>query len=123
MAKVCDLRVAICRRCRWPERRAAGAADESELLRAARAFAASEAVEVHCRVSQCLNCCDGGHTVRIEKEGLEVALVGVRTVQEMERVIAAAPVVAAGGEVAWVRGRTWQIWRDGRLVWHRSVQR
>jgi hypothetical protein len=121
MAPVPDLRLAICLRCRGPESRASGAADEHQLLAHAREVAAREGISMHCRLSQCLNCCDGGHTVRIERSGLEVAICGIRTTDEVARLVADAPAVGEGTKIRWISARTWQIWRDGRMLWHRST--
>ena len=114
-----DLRLAICRRCRAPERRAAGASTDDRLLQAARDAAGDAGIELHCRVSQCLNCCDAGHTVRVEWRGNEVALVGIRTEDEMRAVVRdAADLGAREVPVRW-RPRVHQEWVDGRLVYHR----
>lgn len=124
-----DLRIAICRRCREPERRAAGAATADDLLAAAREGVAS-GTPTHVRLSQCLNCCDGGHTVRVEHRGVEVSIVGIRSVDELDEVVKARDAIAA----AWagrdpgppvpeklVR-RVFHLWRDGRLVWHAASE-
>ena len=113
--------LAICRRCRWPERRAAGAATAEELL--AHGQALVEAGESVCRVrlSQCLHSCDGGHTVRIESGGHELALVGVRTTGELGEVLSELDVLLAGQAGSRWRKRVYQEWRDGRMVYHRGL--
>ncbi len=115
--------LAICRRCRTPERIASGAASIDELVAVARAEAAANGF-AHARASQCLHCCDGGHTVRIELGGDEVALVGVRTVDELREVMRANDALLrdADAPARWSR-RVWQRWRQGTMVAHRNLDR
>lgn len=116
-----DLRMAICQRCRWPERRAAGAATEVELREAAQEASSVHGVPMHIRISQCLNCCDGGHTVRLEFRGHEVAVCGVRTPEDIASVAAGAQGLVGGECVEpWSR-RIYQRWDAGRLVYHRRL--
>ena len=118
-----DHRLAICRRCRQPERIATGADSAEELLRAARAHASPDSPEVHVRLSQCLNCCDGGHTVRVEWQGREVALVGMRTVAELrDKVLANLDAIARHEIPADVERRVYQIWVDGELIHHKNLE-
>ena len=117
-----DHRLAICRRCRQPERIARGASDAESLLSAGRRCAAEGGVDVHVRLSQCLNCCDGGHTVRVEHQGVEVALVGIRTTDELQSLVFGHIEAIARREIpAALRTRTYQIWVDGELVFHRNL--
>ena len=115
-----DLRLAICRRCRQPERKAAHADQADVLLAAARTRLAADGVQAHCRLSQCLNCCDGGHTVRVEFRGTEVALIGVRTTAELEKVLADIEQIAVRDVPAELERRVYQVWVDGTLVFHRG---
>jgi len=115
------LRLAICRRCRWPSRRAKGADDDQALLAHARDGVESRGLEAHCRVSQCLNCCDGGHTVRVELDGDEVALVGIRTLAELDRVLDALPAIGRRAVPESLQRRVYQVWIDGTLTWHLNL--
>lgn len=116
-----DLRIAICRRCREESRVASGADSDLELDAAARAFVEETGIEVHVRRSQCLSCCDGGHTVRIERHGVEVALVGIRTVAELRQVLENLDAIADQRVPDSLASRVYQVWRDGDLVWHRQL--
>lgn len=118
-----ELRIAICRRCRQPERIASGAASADALLTHGKATCRQDGVEAHVRLSQCLNCCDQGHTVRLEYRGREVALVGVRTEAELDEVIAAMEVTVQGRPPEALRRRLQQVWIDGRLVAHGEAAR
>ncbi|TVQ95847.1 MAG: hypothetical protein EA398_16785 [Deltaproteobacteria bacterium] len=118
MPRVPDLRLAICRRCRWPERRAAGADDERTLLDHARTACARRGINAHVRISQCLNSCDGGHTVRVELHGAEVALVGIRRIDELDRVLDHLRDIGERRVPPSLRRRVWQVWVDGKLHWH-----
>lgn len=120
MPPVPDLRLAICRRCRWPERRASGAHEDGVLLSHGRKGCAERGLEAHVRLSQCLNCCDGGHTVRVELRGVEVALVGVRTCAELDQVLDALPEIGQRHVPPALRSRVYQEWVDGRMVYHRN---
>lgn len=115
-----DHRLAICHRCRWPSRIANGAASDQALLDHAKQLVAAGERPVHCRISQCLNCCDGGHTVRVELRGREVCLVGIRTPEELARVLEAIDEIGNVEIPPALQKRVWQIWRDGKLVWHRN---
>ncbi|MFT6398924.1 MAG: putative metal-binding protein [Bradymonadia bacterium] len=118
-----DHRIAICRRCRQPERRAKGATEAAELLADAKQSVADSDLDVHFRLSQCLNCCDGGHTVRVECRGVEVALVGMRTSAELRtKVLDNIERIAVRDIPAELQKRVWQIWVDGEMVWHRSLE-
>ena len=137
VAPVPDLRVAICRRCRWPNRIALGAAPDSALLQCGRELVASGDVHAHVRLSQCLNSCDGGHTVRLEYRGWEFAFVGIRTEEELQQLMQAAGTVVnlpapiagrldrvPGTESplpAWLDKRLYQVWLDGVMLWHRAT--
>jgi hypothetical protein len=137
MAAIPELRLAICKRCRWPARRAAGAATDDALLAEARTCAPGCSEPLHTRLSQCLNCCDGGHTVRLEFQGWEFALVGIRTEAEIAEVVNWAPQlvrmppalaalaeqpVGDGLDVPpWLLRRVYQVWRDGQMLWHRNT--
>jgi hypothetical protein len=116
------LRLAICRRCRWPSRRAAGADDDATLLEHAKQGVVARGTIAHCRVSQCLNCCDAGHTVRVELDGDEVALVGIRTCAELDRVLNDLEAIGQRDVPATLTNRVYQVWRDGTLVWHRNLK-
>jgi hypothetical protein len=117
-----DHRLAICRRCRWPERIAAAADSAESLLEHARGATAAGrcAVALHARLSQCLNCCDGGHTVRVEHCGREVALVGVRTRAELDELLGVLDEVARGSVPERLERKVYQVWIDGRMVFHRT---
>lgn len=117
-----SLRLAICRRCRWSSRRAKGADDEQLLLDHARDGVTARGLEAHCRISQCLNCCDGGHTVRVEFDGDEVALVGIRTTAELDRVLDALPSIGRRAVPAPLNRRVYQVWIDGELAWHLNLR-
>jgi predicted metal-binding protein len=115
-------RIAICRRCRQPERIAKGAASASDLLQASRAIAAEKGPAVHARLSQCLNCCDGGHTVRVEWRGTEIAVVGIRTVNELEtRVLDHLEAIARREIPPALERRIYQVWVDGELIHHKNL--
>lgn len=116
-----DHRLAICRRCRWDSRRASGAATDDVLLEHARAWCESNGVEAHVRLSQCLHSCDGGHTVRVEWRGWEVALVGIRTLAELERVLTELDAIGRGEVPAALLSRVWQVWKDGEMRWHTTL--
>lgn len=116
-----DLRLAICRRCRSEDRIASGAASDVALEVAARAYVAQHGLSMHVRRSQCLSCCDGGHTVRVERYGVEIALVGIRTVAELETVLASIDDIATRNVPAALQSRLYQVWVDGDLVWHRQL--
>jgi hypothetical protein len=113
-----DLRLAICRRCRWDSRRASGADTDERLLAHARKACADLGLDSHVRLSQCLHSCDGGHTVRVELHGREVALVGIRTCAELDRVLTHLPAIGQGNVPDGLRRRVWQVWEDGKLCWH-----
>lgn len=118
-----DHRIAICRRCRQPERRASGATLAAELLADAKNAVTEGPVDVHCRLSQCLNCCDGGHTVRVECRGIEVALVGMRTSEELRmKVLNNIERIALRDIPPELEKRVWQVWVDGKMVWHRNLE-
>ncbi len=118
-----DHRIAICRRCRQPERRAKGATEAADLLTAAKEAVAEGEVDVHCRLSQCLNCCDGGHTVRVECRGVEVAMVGMRTGEELRaKVLDNIERIAQRDVPPELEKRVWQVWIDGEMVWHRNLE-
>ena len=117
--KVARDRLAICKRCRWPERIAAGADHVDALV--SHAKATTDPSELHVRASQCLNSCDAGHTVRVESRGLEVAIVGVRTRDELTRVTNELSEITAGRIPEWIVPRVYQVWIDGELVYHRST--
>jgi len=76
---------------------------------------------MHVRISQCLNSCDGGHTVRLELRGREVALVGVRDQAELREIVANAREIALGELSARWQRRVYQIWRDGELLYHLNL--
>ena len=114
-------RLAICKRCRWPERIAHGAHTDAALASEARAWVDETGSALHVRQSQCLNCCDGGHTVRIESGGVEVALVGIRTQSELRDVLAHLDAIAAEQIPAHLTRRVYQTWRDGVMTFHRSL--
>ncbi len=114
--------LAICRRCRNDERRAAGAALPEPLLEHARAGCASRGLDVHVRLSQCLHCCDGGHTVRVERGDNEVSLVGIRTVAELDGVLDAVERLARADVPEALRPRVWQRWEAGKMVFHRALR-
>lgn len=78
-------------------------------------------MDVHVRLSQCLNCCDGGHTVRIECRGAEVALVGVRSTEELAEVFAEVERLGARDVPKRMRKRVWQEWQDGVMVYHHDI--
>jgi hypothetical protein len=118
-----ELRIAICRRCRQPERIASGAASADALLTHGKASCRQGGVEAHVRLSQCLNCCDQGHTVRLECRGREVALVGVRTEADLDEVIGAIEATVQGHPPEKLRRRVQQVWIDGRLVAHGEAAR
>lgn len=117
-----DHRIAICRRCRQPERRARRAADADTLLAAAKDAATQGEVPVHCRLSQCLNCCDGGHTVRVECRGNEVAVVGIRTVEELQDLVANIERLGERDVPSSLRKQVWQEWVDGEMVFHHAIE-
>jgi hypothetical protein len=133
-----DLRVAICRRCRWPSRIASGAAGDQALLELGRARGQAHTPPCHARLSQCLNSCDGGHTVRLEHHGWEFAFVGIRTEDELDLLLDHAPCIVQLPEAIARRvgvdagttepldrrleARLYQVWRDGRLCWHRNTE-
>lgn len=91
-------------------------------------------LDAHVRLSQCLNCCDGGHTVRLEHKGWEFAFVGIRTEDELQEFLRWAHIIVCFPEgIADKAGhptqtservpssllkRIYQIWHDGALVWH-----
>lgn len=116
-----ELCIAICRRCREPRRIASGADGAERLQRVARSWCESNGVDGHVRLSQCLNCCDGGHTVRLERGGVEVALVGVRTVAELHEVLLERGEILARPLESRVAARVYQVWRDGRMEFHRAL--
>ncbi len=91
------------------------------MLRAARGQ--QPPVALHCRLSQCLNCCDGGHTVRVEYRGREIALIGARTEAELSEIIGNVDRIAEGDVPDALKSRVFQRWEDGRLVWHRNRDR
>lgn len=113
--------LAICSRCRNSERIASGALDPAAALAAARAVLADRPQPVFCRLSQCLHCCDGGHTVRVECGQTEVALVGIRTAAELARVAEHIDDLGRGDVAPELAKRLWQRWDAGRMVWHRNV--
>lgn len=80
-----------------------------------------EGVAIHVRRSQCLNCCDGGHTVRIEFQGNEVALVGVRNCSELERVLEHAEQIGRLQIPEKFRKRVYQVWTDGKMIHHKNT--
>jgi hypothetical protein len=114
--------LAICRRCRNDERRASGAALADELLSLARAGCSARGLDVHARLSQCLHCCDGGHTVRVEHGGNEVSIVGIRTGEELERVLDHFDLLARAEVPERLVSRVWQRWEGGRMVFHRALK-
>ena len=112
------LYVAICKRCRWPARIAKGADDDVALHACAEARCAERDDGARAWRSQCHNCCDGGHTVRLERGDDEVYVVGIRTVAEMDALLADADrIVALDLPPKW-RKRVYQVWRDGEMTWH-----
>ena len=113
-----ELRLAICRRCRWESRRASGADDDQTLLDHARQVCTQRGIDAHVRLSQCLHSCDGGHTVRVELHGREVALVGIRTRDELERVLSHLDAIGRGQVPDALRKRVWQVWDQGTMRWH-----
>ena len=117
-----DHRLAICRRCRQPERIAKGADSAEDLLVSARAYSVPGSPDLHVRLSQCLNCCDGGHTVRVEWKGTEIALVGMRTVEELQcKVLENLEQIAKREVPDEVENRVYQVWVDGELRWHKNL--
>lgn len=116
-----DLRLAICERCRRPERRASGAAEARPLLDEAKRACAAANLDAHCRLSQCLNCCEGGHTVRVELHDTEVALIGIRTVDEIRTVVTHLQAIGEDRVPPSLERRVYQRWYDGRMVFHRSL--
>ncbi len=92
------------------------------MLAAARRWAEAGEPDVHCRLSQCLNCCDGGHTVRVECRGREVALVGIRTTDELHRVLENIEAIGERDVPASLRPRVWQEWVDGEMVFHHDIK-
>ena len=116
-----DHRIAICKRCRWPERIARGADDDQVLKAFGKAWSERTGFPVHVRASQCLNCCDGGHTVRVEYQGNEVALVGIRTEAELERVLENIEAIAEREVPAGLAKRVYQVWVDGEMVFHKNL--
>ena len=114
-------RLAICKRCRWPERIASGADSDEVLQRAAEAWRASQGMELHVRRSQCLNCCDAGHTVRVETPRHEVAIVGIRTVAELHRLLEDVEAIGRLEIPPRWQKRAYQVWVDGRLVRHAQL--
>ena len=120
MAKrIPETRIAMCKRCRWPERIATGAEPVEGLVAHAKQQLGERA---HVRASQCLNCCDGGHTVRIERRGVEIALVGIRTTVELDRVLQHLDEIAALDVPKTLHRRVYQVWTDGEMVHHRNIE-
>lgn len=117
-----DLRLAICRRCRQPERIASGADSAEALLACAKKLRESSA-SLHVRGAQCLTCCDGGHTVRVEHHDLEIAFVGVRTERELAELFTELRGAVRGELEGKWRRRVYRIWRDGQLLWHHDHPR
>jgi predicted metal-binding protein len=121
--EVPDHRLAICRRCRNSERIAAGADGAQLLLDHARATGTTpDGHPFHARLSQCLNSCDAGHTVRVEWQGWEFAFVGIRTCDELDEVIGALAEIAAQKTPEQLRKRLYQVWFDGRLQFHAGLR-
>lgn len=118
---VADLRLAICKRCRWDSRIASGADKDDVLLEHGKAWSAAEGLDIHIRRSQCLNCCDAGHTVRIEWRGNEVALVGIRTCAELEMVLQHAAEIGRFEVPPALRKRVYQVWSDGKMIHHKNM--
>lgn len=113
--------LAICRRCRWPERRASGAATDDALLAHAREALTDASPSCRPRLSQCLNSCDVGHTVRLEGSGREVVLVGIRTTEELQMVLdSREALLALDAQAPFIR-RVYQLWEEGRMAYHRQV--
>jgi predicted metal-binding protein len=95
------------------------------------------AIDAHVRLSQCLNCCDGGHTVRLEHKGWEFGFIGIRTEDELQDLLTLADAIVqfpphADGSTNQPLGqehtvpahlvkRIYQVWYDGRLVWHQAT--
>ena len=110
---------------------------DSALLQCGRELVASGDVNAHVRLSQCLNCCDGGHTVRLEYRGWEFAFIGIRTEDELQQLMqAASTVVELPAQIAerlkrppgtteplpnWLDKRLYQVWLDGVMLWHRAT--
>ena len=137
MSQIPELRLAICKRCRWPSRIAAGADTDAQLRDCAKACVVAQSLAMHVRLSQCLNCCDGGHTVRLEWRGWEFAFIGIRTDEEVSRLVPLAPTLvqrpralaeltgldAACEDVVpdWALKRLYQVWFNGEMLWHKHV--
>ena len=117
-----DHRIAICRRCRTEERIAHGALDDAALEELAKQWVDANGKDVHVRRSQCLSCCDGGHTVRIEYQGTEIALVGIRKPEEMTGLLEDLGAIARRETPERWKKRVYQVWVDGELVWHRMLR-
>lgn len=118
-----DHRLAICRRCRNSERIAAGAEGADRLLAHARSRGTTpDGHPFHARLSQCLNSCDAGHTVRVEWQGWEFALVGIRTCGELDEVIDALAAIATQQAPERLQRRIYQIWFEGRLRFHAGLR-
>ena len=115
--------LAICRRCRSDERIASGADSGEMLLQHARNYVSASGESLHVRLSQCLHCCDGGHTVRVEQGNNEVALVGIRTCAELEQVLEHVEQLARTEVPASLTKRVWQRWTNGVMVFHRALSR
>lgn len=115
--------LAICRRCRSDERIASGADSGEALLQHARAYATASGEQLHVRLSQCLHCCDGGHTVRVEYGNNEVALVGIRTCSELDRVLTQLAPLSRAEVPPSLKKRVWQRWTAGVMVFHRALTR
>lgn len=122
-AAVPDHRLAICRRCRNSERIATGADGSDTLLAHARARALTpDGHPFHARLSQCLNSCDAGHTVRVEWQGWEFAFVGIRSCAELDEVIDALAAIARQQAPERLQRRLYQVWFDGRLRFHAGLR-
>lgn len=118
-----DHRLAICRRCRNAERIATGADSAQTLLDQARERAVTpDGHPFHARLSQCLNSCDAGHTVRVEWQGWEFAFVGIRTRAELDEVINALSDIARGETPEHLRKRLYQTWYEGKLRFHAGLR-
>lgn len=121
-AEVPDHRLAICRRCRNSERIAAGADGAQTLLDHARQRGVTpDGHPFHARLSQCLNSCDAGHTVRVEWQGWEFAFVGIRTRDELDEIIGALALIAQQQTPDRLRRRLYQVWFEGRLRFHAGL--
>jgi predicted metal-binding protein len=121
--EVPDHRLAICRRCRNSERIAAGADGAQLLLDHARGRATTpDGTPFHARLSQCLNSCDAGHTVRVEWQGREFAFVGIRTCSELDQVINALGDIARGETPDHLGKRLYQVWTEGKITFHAGLR-